>query len=281
MNAANPGTALHRGPRIVSDLVLAMRHLSPDGLSEQWLLRTCGDRHWSMIAEALGQDSAEFTDAEGRSIYAAFCATDFWLAPPGVRLGERAVLSSSLHEVSGTLTGSEHEIHVGGRLVARLLMQSSFVGHDTIASNRRILRRMPNGRMHLPPATAALMALSDQARGKSRQMRNAGPETGTPAMTYVPCPSLDFNAVGLLYFPTFSALAERLDWLRGQAGPLRSRTIVYAGNIDRGDSVMLHVRRPAGTDLVRNDGRIIGNVSVRRYPSCLVNRESVPSASGQ
>lgn len=251
------------GPQAASDITLGMMHLSPGGISEQWLLRACGDRHWSMIAGALGQERAAFTDAEGRSIYAAFCATDLWLAPPADHMCQRATLVSALYDVSGALLGSEHELFVHGQMIARLRMVSSFVGRDETGANRRIVRRMPGGQLHLPAATRALRSLADDARVVARRMRTARPR-GTPAMTATPCPALDFNAVGLLYFPAFSAFAERLEWTRGQPGALRGRRVVYAGNLDAGDRVDLFTRTPAEIDLVRSDGRVIGHVTVRR-----------------
>ncbi|MEM1360359.1 MAG: hypothetical protein AAGF94_01415 [Pseudomonadota bacterium] len=40
-----------------------MTQLSPFRLSEQWLSRNCGDRHWALISDALGQQRARFHDA--------------------------------------------------------------------------------------------------------------------------------------------------------------------------------------------------------------------------
>lgn len=80
--------ALHKPKGATGDVALreqipvGMRMLSPSGLSEQWLLRTCGDIHWEMIAQALGQQDTVFHDAEGRAVYAAFCATDLQLERP-------------------------------------------------------------------------------------------------------------------------------------------------------------------------------------------------------
>ena len=65
----------HPMPTRQDRLRLGMMHLSPNGLSEQWLLRHLGDRHWDLIAAAVGQEGIAFRDADGAQVYAAFCAT--------------------------------------------------------------------------------------------------------------------------------------------------------------------------------------------------------------
>ncbi|WP_145962946.1 hotdog family protein [Mangrovicoccus ximenensis] len=59
-----------------------------------------------------------------------------------------------------------------------------------------------------------------------------GPATGL--LRHAPVPALDFNAAGLLYFPTFSKLAEMADPSRG---PGLTRDIAYLANLDPGETV--------------------------------------------
>jgi probable biosynthetic protein (TIGR04099 family) len=263
--------ALPLAPRRAEPVYLGMMQLGPDGLSEQWLLRDGGDRHWALIAEAMGQDRAVFCDAEGRALYAAFCATSLVMArPDGPLLGQSAVIASALYEVSATQLGSVHHLHQAGVVIAELRMISTFVGRDESGSNHRILRRPPSRGLNLPPAPASLRALADQARQQARGPRDhdvAAPD----ALTLTPCPSLDFNAVGLLYFPTFSRLAEQAEWAASRPlAPLARRDVVYLGNLDRGENVSLRPGRPdpgAQTfDVLRGDARIIARVTTRRHP---------------
>ncbi|MGO4853300.1 Pnap_2097 family protein [Phaeovulum sp. W22_SRMD_FR3] len=248
-----------------------MMQLGPDGLSEQWLLRDAGDRHWALIAEAMGQERAVFRDAEGRALYAAFCATSLVLArPDGPLLGHSAQITSALYEVSATQLGSVHLLQQAGGVLAELRMISTFVGHDASGSNHRILRRPPGRGLALPPAPAPLRALADQARQQARRARDAA---GAPpgGVTVTPCPSLDFNAVGLLYFPTFSRLAEQAEWAAsGVLAPLARRDVVYLGNLDRGETVRLRMggATPEARccDVLRGGTRIIARVETRRHP---------------
>lgn len=241
-------------------MVLGMRHLSPFGLAEPWLLRDCGDRHWALIARAMGQERAVFADALGRPVYAAFCATRLDLAP--VRrtlLGETVEIGSNLCALTPVRLGSVHRLTAGGRELARLEMISTFVSHDGSGSNRRILRSAPLGRLELPQAGADLLELENNARSLARAARARSPVAAIHAE--VPAPALDFNAVGLLYFPTFSRLAET-----AQPGrtALARREVVHLGNVDPGEAVSLHPA-PCGLDVRRGDGEIIAHIRTRRH----------------
>lgn len=248
------------------DLTLGMMTLGPDGLSEQWLLRLCGDQHWAMIARAMGQDSAVFADAEGRAIYAAFCATDLRLNRPATPLlGRAAGLHSALFGLGASQIGSRHVLTQAGEVLGQVLMISTFVGHDESGSNHRILRRQPRPMAALPPAPAELAELGQTARLQARALRDPVPSR-VPLLQVTPCPALEFNAVGLLYFPAFSRLAEQAEWaLHGVSAALRRREVIYLGNLNPGETLDLHPAG-AGLDIARQDGKIIARLRSQRHP---------------
>ena len=269
--ASDPGArpVTVAAPSLTTEICLGMMQLAPSGLSEQWFLRLCGDRHWSLIAEAMGQEQAVFTDESGRPIYAAFCATSAIFNPAeGALLGQTVRLSSALFEVSGAQIGSVHQIRLGGKLVAELRMISTFVGHDESGSNHRILRRQPRVQISLPPAPAVLQLLASTARQQARSLRRdpvACPAAQPATTTFTPCPSLDFNAVGLLYFPSFSRMAEQTEWrMRREMAALARRDVFYLGNLEPGESVTLHAP-DAALDVWREDGRIIARILTHRH----------------
>lgn len=223
-------------------IALNMAQLAPTGLSEQWLLRDCGDRHWALIARALGQDQAVFRAPDGRAVYAAFCATALDLTlPERALLGQTLHIRSELSLVSGTRIGSVHHLSSASGPLGQLRMISAFVSHDADGSNRRLMRNPPAGVMRLPCAPESLLAMDAQARQTRQDLRHWRPE-GPPLGSATPVPALDFNAVGLLYFPSFSRIAEQI---RPAASPLRRRDVTYLGNIDQGETILAHDRGDA------------------------------------
>ncbi|WP_172328422.1 Pnap_2097 family protein [Mangrovicoccus sp. HB161399] len=218
----------------VRDLIrLGMAQLSPWGLSEQWLLREAGDRHWALIAGCLGQDGTAFRDAGGRPVYAAFCATSLQLVPAPGLLGEEAQIRSRLFSLGPNRLGSVHSLRGPAGRIGRIAMVSCFLRHDATGSNRRLLRSALPGLAEVPPAPPELQALNARARGMARAARGGG-ESSAPLLRYAPVPALDFNAAGLLYFPTFSKIAELA---APSAGPPATRDIAYLGNLDIGETV--------------------------------------------
>src|SRR5215470_5314409 len=61
-------------PALTHTVVLGMPHLCLNGLSETWLLKECGHRHWFLLADAAGLAVPDFRDEAGEPIYAAFLA---------------------------------------------------------------------------------------------------------------------------------------------------------------------------------------------------------------
>lgn len=235
-------------PESRAGLTLGMAQLSPFGLSEQWLLRDCGDRHWGLIAEAAGSGMA-FHSADGTPVYAAFCATSVALAT-APKLGSQAEVQSRLFDVAPHRIGSVHHITGPSGKLATVRMISCFLSHDGSGSNRRLFRNTLAGLDDLPPPPADLVGLLDRSRVLARMARaTQGDET---LLQYTPLPALDFNAVGLLYFPVFSKIAE----MAAQTTPLQHRTVVHLGNIDPGETVT--VSRAGPQLLLQAGDRTIG-----------------------
>ncbi|WP_246103116.1 Pnap_2097 family protein [Rhizobium straminoryzae] len=237
-----PASAPCLPPQLTERHVLGMAEMGYLGLSEQWLLRRAGDMHWRLIARAMGQREAVFTCAAGEPLYAAFCATRLYInSPERPRLGGELTLAADLYRVGHGRLASVQRIKVDDSSIGHLILISTFVGRADPSSNRSIVRRAPKV-LVVPPDAPALV--QRMARSASDAARSAGKgEMEMPAAlqsaSVRPCPSTDFNAVGLLYFPSFSALAERAVFEAGASHvcALQSRNVVYLGNLEPGERV--------------------------------------------
>jgi len=230
---------------------LGMAEMGYRGLSEQWLMRRAGDLHWQLIAAAMGQDEAHFTCAAGRPLYAAFCTSRLRISrPERPQLGGTLRLLGEIFSIGYSRLCSRQSLRMGGDEIGTIELISVFVGHDDPARNRSVVRRAPRVMAAPPAAPTALKLLARRAAGIA-----ASPPRIAPDRHLLPCPSTEFNAAGLLYFPSFVALVERADFECG-ASPdrlLTERSTVYMGNLDPGEAVGVGFRPARGGHLAHLD----------------------------
>lgn len=248
--------ARHAGTELIERHVLGMAEMGYSGISEQWLKRRAGDLHWQLIARAMGQREAVFTCSEGEPLYAAFCATSLQLVRPHLpRLGGEMTLAADLYRVGHGRLASLLRITAGGDIVGRMILVSTFVGRSEPGINRSVVRRSPRALAMPPEAPLALRRIAEQASATVRDIRNdrlnLSGMSGTQEV--LPCPATDFNAAGLLYFPSYSALADRGLFQAGETRPrtLASRHVVYLGNVEPGEWMNISFRNlPWGHDVL-------------------------------
>lgn len=249
---------------MTKDIRLGMIELEPNGISEQWFLRYGGDAHWQLIADAYGQKRAVFQDIYGRDVYAAFCATYVDFAFVENLLAESITVRSEIYQISTHQIGSIHQIFLEGRCIANLYMVSSFVSHETSKTNQRIVRNKHMPTIILEKAPSQLVDIAHNARTVARSVSTHA-EVGEFIGQAKPCLSLDFNAVGLLYFPTFSKMAETvISEYEGQQNRLKNRSVVYLGNMDIWQK-MAFFKSSNQTSIKRCDGKFIANIITERY----------------
>jgi probable biosynthetic protein (TIGR04099 family) len=234
---------------MAGSIVLGMPQLCRDGLSETWLLKDVGHRHWTLLASALGQSLPAFEDAQGGPVHAAFKAVALRHGDLR-RAGANAALhvASDLTRLSNTQFRSLHRLSVAGRMVAEVEVISTFVKRVVPGVNRSAAAAWPLG---LPPlvrrspmtgfaaeASALRAERWETPFGFKRREGRARAE-----IVIDPCPSQDFNGVGFLYCAMFQSFVDRAEWafFRITDRPLatRRRDIIYRSNIEVGDRIVV------------------------------------------
>ncbi len=233
---------------------IGMPHLALGGLSENWLLKECGHRHWTLLAAELGLPKPDFRDAEGNRLYAAFTVVRVCDAHP-----ERAAeshelrLRASLDRISRTQWLSSHVAVCGDRVVAKVAMVSAFL-RRTVTGSNRLVQRATAIATSLPSIKTAtngadLVENAHRLRTGNWQEhlgfdRAAGSELAT--FNFRPCPNNDFNGANFLYFASFQSIVDRAEWQWGLPGKTltgtKHREIFYHGNIDVEDSLRIVLR---------------------------------------
>jgi probable biosynthetic protein (TIGR04099 family) len=264
-------------------ILLGMPHLSSNGLSEIWLLKELGHRHWLLLAESAGRTAPGFRDEAGQPVYAAFCAlsiedADFGAARENDGLG----IASSLARLSRTQTSSRHHLAIDGRTIGVVTMISTFVrrapdgGNHTVA--RVAIEGLPAIGGQTPAVDLANLAAGFRAGRVERHMEFAlRRQKALGAWVFDPCPSLDFNGAGFLYFASFVAMVDRAEWrfepALARAVATTRRDVFFYGNVDRGETVTacLLARRESAEALSHHcrlkrgsDGAVVADVFTMR-----------------
>jgi probable biosynthetic protein (TIGR04099 family) len=264
-------------------ILLGMPHLSCNGLSEIWLLKELGHRHWLLLAESAGRPVPDFQDEAGQPVYAAFCAlsiedADFAAARENDRLG----ITSSLARLSRTQMSSRHHLAIEDRAIGVVTMISTFVrrapdgGNHTVA--RVAIEGLPPVGEQTPAGDLAGLAAGFRAGRVERHMGfDLHRESELRAWVFDPCPSLDFNGAGFLYFASFVAMVDRAEWrfepALARAAATTRRDVFFYGNVDRGETVTarLLARREQAGPLIHqcrlqrdSDGAGVADVFTRR-----------------
>jgi probable biosynthetic protein (TIGR04099 family) len=242
----------HRAGRLmVTEHPLGMPMLNACGLSETWLQKTCGEVHWQLLGLALGRPSEQWVDRSGRRVYAAFSGLQLSDAKlERAEEGRLLEVRSELLWLGASQAWSRHRLRMDGQTLGELDMVSVFVSRRVPGRNTSVRRaEMPDGICDAPSETAA--ARLSKLREDRHTLLHGDSETQVLKQWRVtPCPRAEFNGAGLLYFPSFSAIADRALWQWGAwdgQEALRSRACTYVGNADVGEMLCVNLLTDSST----------------------------------
>jgi probable biosynthetic protein (TIGR04099 family) len=252
-------------------ILLGMPHLNGSGLSETWLMKELGHRHWLMLARHLGLDTADFRTADGEEAYAAICATSLTAARfNAVRANDILTIHSTMSAVSRTQTSTRHELSVDDRSIGTVELISTFV-HRTIKGNNHSIARVALREPQAQWFELSLLAQNAASIRNGRLSRHFGLPvlTDKPIRTFKFAPSIsqEFNGAGLFYFAEFQALADRAleNWFPAK-GPVIRKEVFFLGNIEKNESIFFDLiacsaeKRTVFGQLRREDGKVIAKI---------------------
>ena len=254
-----PGLARAQGTSR-TQYVAGMPELAFAGLSEQWLLRTCGQLHWNALAQQAGLASPDFYDDEGQKSYAAFTAIRVCEARlEEVGEHQRFAIEADVQRIALARHFGAYSVFTPEGAIARIEMISTFVRREHSGDNRSVCRaRFGSAPQRATPAAATELAAQAKRFRTGDWTRHGRLDRAEHAaqhvIEYLPCPSLDFNGAHLLYFASFQSMVERAEWhwrsASHSAPPcLVERSMAFYGNANVGDRLTLSFgARYAGHD---------------------------------
>ncbi len=235
------------------DFLIGMPQLALGGLSENWLLKECGNQHWLALAKHLGLTAPYFIDSKGQPMYAAFLVAKIKEARLN-HVVEHARLSieTTLKRVSPSRSYSCHKIYANGgegrennkQVIATLELLSSFVSRSQQGNNQTVARaEIAKGNWAACERASTMM--HEHKYGRSFYKRNiCQKKYKKEFFTYHPCPYSDFNGADFLYFAQFQSIVDRAErHLQADAQLWTSydRSIYYYGNINLDDSLHCYI----------------------------------------
>lgn len=249
-------------------MLLGMPHLTPHGLSETWLMKELGHRHWMMLARRLGMDNADFRTADGHEVYASICATSlrdarFHLA----KANDVIEFKSMLTPLSANRHSSRHRIVTDRHVICDVELLSVFVKRECGSDNHSLARIDHVKDIDVIPQTSAFSQLATAVRRHQVPthlgMRLNG--EGRALMTFTPDVADDFNGAGLLYFARYQAFLSRAAaaLMSPPPGQPMRRDVFFSGNVRPGEKIQISLldRSPDGDRLsckmTREDGKVI------------------------
>lgn len=255
MNLVLPPGLFAAAPALVAEetVQLGMPQLCLGGLSETWLLKELGHRHWMALAAMAGRAVPDFRDADGAPVYAAFSALSVEDADfASLRENDQLTIRSATCRLSRTQCASRHDLTCRGRAVGAVHLVSAFVRRAKGGGNHTVARVALDG-FPAPPrmgvdrresALAARAAAFRAGRAAPDSRFGFGLSSEPEAVLEIdPCPAQDFNGAGFLYFTSFLAFIDRAEWqCDGRRAPLattRAREVYFHGNIDPGERVVV------------------------------------------
>ncbi|MGN8138004.1 Pnap_2097 family protein [Paraburkholderia sp. 22099] len=226
-----------------------MPQLSFTGLSENWLLKECGHRHWEALAVHTGRATPDVSDDNGGRSYAAFTAIR--LRAHGfdaVRENDEFDIHSALCRTGPVRHFSTHRIVRDDASIAEVSMSSTFVTRAEARNNRSVARATLAALAGaISPAPDEALAMTQTGKGlRAGDWASCeGLEPGVhEAARFLPCPNNDFNGADFLYFASFQSFVDRAEWQRHRfAEPpvIASRALHFYGNVNIGDALNVHV----------------------------------------
>jgi probable biosynthetic protein (TIGR04098 family) len=197
---------------------LGMPHLDAGGLSENWLFRDAGDRHWEAIARALGVSTDEIRSEPGERLYPTVVAVRARYDVPLASVRENDLFEAAAEVVPCGRACARGRVVAAiggqrGRFVLELL--TTFAARSAGGSLRTATLEPGLAQRWIPVGGEPAIATIARAARRGERIDDpfagpvmAGNGPALAALDYEPSPYADYNGAGLLYFASYVTIAD-------------------------------------------------------------------------
>lgn len=198
-------------------IIVNMPQMAIEALSESWLFKELGQRHWDMLCKGLGTNSGDIADEEGNRLYATFVRVKISSSSSLASFRENDVLAAgqSMERYGNgmylsTINLSSVADSVTGNLITSFSMRNS-------GDNTKLTKSQPYTAENNITAVTLLPEFANEYRNVKKQVLDQiliGQELFPMAgnimheTEYNINPYHDLNGVGLLYFAAYPIICD-------------------------------------------------------------------------
>jgi len=266
--------------------IAGMPQLAYLGLSENWLLKECGHRHWLGLADLNNQVLPDFYDQSGNKAYAAFTAVKITSESLSkIQENQSFEIHSEVTRVGPARYFGLHTITSRSFNCAQVTMLSTFVYRREKGNNQSVTRaNLSNEPVEFNGDREQLdtwIAFGKAARSGS-WLEHLGISKFYPntrfSVTYCPCPYSDFNGANFLYFANFQNYVDKAEWAwfkDAHLWCLDNRELYFYGNINLGDTLTITLGSAVSTgDELRHWCEVFNSQNVKIADVFTVKRKA-------
>jgi len=248
-----------------------------NGLSENWLIKECGDRHWKAVCVELKISSEKIVDSKNSRLYASFLVVNISGSPLS-HFGEsdRLQFKLGLQRLSKYRFFSEQSITTG-TAKTQVQMVTIFIKKPVFDNNQLLEKGHP------VKVLKYTNQIDEDSYGyelvrKWKKTREVVDHLDiNDGYKYEICPLTDFNGARLLYFANYQAIMDRAEWKLGNQEEIKfssttKRSMYYFGNTNLSSSLDIFILNKKYRDnyvefntlMKRDDGKAIAYSNVRK-----------------
>jgi len=233
---------------------IRMPQMANGALSESWLLKYLGDKHWLLLSEGFNKKSSEFKDNSGNRLYATFVRINYSTsALNDFKENETIKFNSKIEGFgSNTFISSIKGKSSDNEIKATLLTTFSIrVNHNNNEINKGNVDLIPNriGQLsktpiHLNDYRLLRKGLLDEICSDYGKFPNT--ESNLFTCEYEANPYHDINGVGLLYFAAYPIISDSCSLkyfndLKSYSYQTIYRDIFYFANCNPTDKIIFQL----------------------------------------
>jgi probable biosynthetic protein (TIGR04098 family) len=195
---------------------IRMPQMANSALSESWLLKYLGDKHWFLLSDGFNKKSSEFKDENGNRMYATFVRINYSISPL-ISFKENEIISINSkiegygnHTFISSIKGKSSDKEINANLLTTFSIRANDNNNEISKSNLDIIATRIGQVSRTPILLNDFRLLRKGLLDEITSSYGNFPNTDNIIFSceYEVNPYYDINGVGLLYFAAYPIISD-------------------------------------------------------------------------